>query len=236
MEEKAYLEFLEALASEFIQLKRLRRRHLEDYHAWLSSRVDYFSNIALLAKIAGELMYNDLLRKALGSDLKKIDWPVVFHTLDEVGITDALDEYGETLLRGFRSSVVPDADLVILYRAGVENPEATLRLAEEKARTFAKWAETKDFVPSNIIKSVEIELEKASNELESEGNNNPKKPRKWFKGISRILAGGAGAIGNVLLGIGTIPTTAPIGAAAVLGSCTGALVLIGDGIEALSGR
>lgn len=236
MEEKEYLEFLEAVAVEYIWLRRYERPwHIAEFD-WLNRSLDELTSIADLSRIVGERRENELLRRALGSELKRVGWDAVHRALDERGITEALDQHGEALLGGFRRSVVPEADLAILRRAGVEHPEAALRIAEERARIFARGAATRDFRASNVLQSAGRELKKAGAELESESEAPSKRSRKWFKGISRILAGGAGALGNVLLGVGTLPAAAPVGAAAVLASCTGGLVLIGDGIEALRGN
>ena len=79
-------------------------------------------------------------------------------------------------------------------------------------KKFAELAATKDFKASITIQSAKDELVEASIILSKPAE----KPIKWSKGISKILAGGAGAIGNVPLSAGMIPVAAPVGAAAVL--------------------
>lgn len=80
------------------------------------------------------------------------------------------------------------------------------------------------------------ERQKKLKQLDDEISLKPKK-RKWFGGIARIIAGGASATSNVLLGVGLISTGggAPVGTAAIIGSCTASLVLIGDGIDKVRG-
>lgn len=239
MNEREYLEFLEAVAVEYIRLKEVS--------FYMNIHVDDLASTAQLARIVGEQRReNELLQRALGSKLNEISsqepptqsstWGTVTRVLREVGVTEALDQHGEALLGSFRRFAVPEADLDILRQAGIAHPEAALRIAEERARVFAKLAATRGFRASEVLQSAEQELKRAGDELYLPGNTPSKKPQKWFMGISKILAGGAGSLGNVMLGVGVIPGAAPVGAAAVLGSCTGGLVLIGDGIEALRGN
>lgn len=238
MTEKEYIEFLEAVAGEYISLDHGHPHWGPEGPSYLLDHIDELTSLARFVKIAEERTGNELLLKALGSDLEHVGFRLqsVVNALDETGINEALDAYGETILANFRGSVVPEEDLNILRRAGIEHPEAVMRLVEVRAEYFSKLAATRDFRPSSVIKTAKSELETASKQLQAEASNNEKKPRKWFKGISKVLAGGAGALGNVLLGVGAIPVATPIGAAAVLSSCTGAIVLIGDGLEAIRGN
>ncbi len=239
MNEREYVEFLEAVAAEYIRLEDIRLYLLQGHgYEGIPYIADDLVSTAQLARIVGEKQgRNELLRRALGSELKRSYWRAVEDILDMSGVTEALDQHGEALLSDFQRFVVPEADLDILRRAGIEHPEAALRIAEERARVFARRAARRDFRASNVLKSASQELKKAGDELDPpDGSKPPNKPRKWFKGISRILAGGAGSLGNVMLGVGIIPVAAPVGAAAVLGSCTGGLVLISDGIDALRGN
>jgi hypothetical protein len=228
MNDKEYVEFLEAVAAEYLRMGG---------PAPSRNYVDELAANAQLARIVGEKRReNELLRRALGSELKQINWEDVEYFLDETGVTEALDQNGEALLGDFRRSVVPEADLEILRQAGIVHPEAALRIAEEQARVFARRAEFRDFRASNVLRTAGNEIKKAGAELDPpEGKEPSKKPRKWFKGISRILAGSAGSLGNILFGVGIIPVAAPVSAAAVLGSCTGGFIFIYDGIEALRG-
>jgi hypothetical protein len=242
MNDKEYVEFLEAVASEYIRLNDVGQywRLAVPDQGYFTDPVDNLASMAQLAKLLGERQQsgrprgtqeNELLLRALGSELKKGGWDAVERMLDECGVTDALDQYGEVLLSDFRRFVVPEADLDILRRAGIERPEAALRIAEEQARAFATRR------ASNVLLSAGQELKKAGAELDPPKGKKPsKKPRKWFKGLTRMLAGGAGCLGNVVLGMGIMPVAAPVSAAAVLGSCTGGFIFICDGIEALQGK
>jgi hypothetical protein len=236
MDEKEYFEFLQAVATEHIRLERLRQLY-PDAAAQLQQQLDELASLARLTKAVADREKNEPLQRALAVELQQQHaWEAVPRAFDETGLTEALNQHGEALLRGFRRSLVPEADLDILRQAGIDHPEAVLRLAEERAQVFARRVATREFSASQVLQSAEMELRQAASQLAMPTPAPIRKPRKWFKGLTRILAGGASAIGNVLLGIGAIPTAIPVGGAAVLSSCTGALVLIGDGIEMLRGN
>ncbi len=234
MTEKEYIEFLEALAAEYVGLNRSKM--LLRKSGYFRESMDELLSLARFVKVAEERANTkNVVLKALGSELRTVSWHTVSNILEDTGINEALDAYSDTLLANFRVSVVPKEDLDILRLAGIGNPEAVMRIVEVQARNLSKLAATNDFQLSSAVASAGGELHKVGKKLEATASNEEKKPRKWFKGLGRVLAGGAGVLGNVLLGVGAIPAATPVGAAAVLGSCTGAIVLIGDGLEAIRG-
>ncbi len=234
MTDDEYIEFLEAVAAEYVRLSWDSDVAGPNSYG-LQNELRKLSEAGAIARLAADTQENERLSAALREALVRASFEFVSSTLDQSGVLEAMDSYAEPLIKYFRPSVLPFQDLEILHRAGIENPAAALRLAQQRAPHFARLAEGRDFLPSAVLAQAAQQLGRVEQSLKGSQSSSNRKPRKWFKGITRILAGGAGAAGNVMLGAGLIPVAAPVGAAAVLGSCTGALVLIGDGIEALRG-
>ena len=237
MKRKQDLNCLECVAAEHVTLEHLSK---SESSPRLRAIFEDLTSLALLAKVTQLRGDSEELQQELGSALNKVNFVTIEKTLEQCGVSDAVSEHGETIFGEFRSSAIPREDLIFLRRAGFDDPECTVALLESKARQLQLAAKSPDdLTVKAICSSAKKALNKAGSDLtgqDSRSKTAPKKPRKWFKGISRVLAGGAGAAGNVMLGMGTIAAAGPIGAAAVLGSCTGALVLMGDGIESLRGN
>ncbi len=124
-----------------------------------------------------------------------------------------------------------------MRKAGFDEPEAELLLICRYAR---RRLPTPDYIPSSIVKNAEGEIRNAAQELlkvdPDSKSDQVKKSRKWFNGIGKILAGGITGIGNLLLGVGTIPSSGPANMHVVIGSCAVAIGAIGQGIGDLHGE
>ena len=235
MTDAEYRKFLHALAQEYLRTVWMAKyRHPLECHRWLHA-YEEISKAGALASVAADRPTNETLTGVLIQEIEGLPWWAVTEALDETGAREAFSAYGVEAMREFRRSVLPEEERRILQQAGIRDPDAVLLLMETRARQLADRAEGNHAI-ANLPEQGREELTRATNRLGAPNEPDGRRRRKWFKGITRILAGGAGAIGNVLLGLGTLPSGTPVGGAAVLGSCTGALVLIGDGVEALRGE
>ena len=268
MTDEEYLQFLESIGNEYLRLDAVN----EIFHPMKNEPMRDFNRMlkaARTARFSEEHWNREEIYRLLKSDIHSYQMKRVYELLEETGVLDALDDYGDIIFPNLTREVIPDEDLKILVKAGERNPDALIQLAISRAKIFTQSKEnynSKKQIASSILKDACIELENAYNDIEKLSDKFSKKltieetypdweerekkiellneeiplkpkKRKWFGGIARIIAGGASATSNVLLGVGMISTGggAPIGTAAIIGSCTASLVLVGDGIDKVRG-
>lgn len=95
--------------------------------------------------------------------------------------------------------------------------------------------------PSEVLGQARKHVEALAEVLETtdeegDSTNGRAKPRKVFTGISKILGGAVTGLGNVLLGVGALPSTGPSSLHLVIGSCGLAIAAVGQGIGDLRGE
>jgi hypothetical protein len=268
MTKEEYLDFLESIGKEYLRLESPHRifHPMKDDSVWFLNKIQ---TVARTLRFAEEHSEHYEIYRILKKEIEAYHMEKVQNLLEETGVLDALDEYGDIIYPNLIRDAIPDEDILILKNSGEKNPDALIQLALVRSKKMEKSSKNYDLkrpIASKIIDNACAIIEKAEKdikdlsdkfnkrvvieetcddwkernkkmeELDEELAIKPKK-KSWIGGIARIIAGGASATGNVLLGAGLIPTGGgtPVGTAAIIGSCASALVLIGDGIEKVRG-
>jgi hypothetical protein len=234
MTDEEYREFLDAIYQRYV--RAWRSIHHPEGLSHLHYKIERLASMSRFARAIAERADHVELYAALGSEIK---YSYLSHTLDESGILDALDAHAEEVFAGLRRSAIPDVDLEYLRLAGFDKPDAEVVLIIRYARSRLASSERS---PKQIVSQANEELERLGEALESSAKSDNlkeegrKKPPKVFNGISKILAGGVTAAGNMLLGLGALGRPGPAAGHAVIASCALAVAAIGQGIGDLRGE
>jgi len=235
--ESEYRAILEAIAKKYLKPFRLGRHfHPEGDH--LQYVLDEMVKSALFVKVVQDRCDNLDLYKPLGEELQYgAHMNDVRYAFERSGVQEALDENQAAIFEDLSPAVIPAVDIELLRKSGFDEPEAELLLICLYAR---KHLISRDYRPSSILNNAETEIRNAAQELlkvdPDSKNDTVKKPRKWFNGIGKILAGGITGLGNLLLGIGSIPSAGPASTHVTIGSCALAIGAISQGIGDLRGE
>jgi hypothetical protein len=155
--------------------------------------------------------------------------------MDTSGMLAALDEAPEITFGNLRRSAIPDEDIQLLARAGVDEPEAEINiLIHSGPKVFVVKQP-----PSEVVRQAPDELKRAADRIEQmnqPGDNQPPKKRKLFNGIGKLLAGTITGAGNLLLAMGTVAAPNPATAYLAMGSSAIAALYIGQGVGDLRGE
>ncbi|MDP2896962.1 MAG: hypothetical protein Q8Q12_10465 [bacterium] len=234
MTDEEYQEFLDAIYRRYV--RAWRAIHHPEGLGHLNYMIEHLASTSRFARAVAERAEHVDLYPTLGEE---IEYTYFNHPLDESGILDALDAHAEQVFGGLRRSAIPDVDLEYLRLAGFDQPDAEVVLIIRYARDELV---TSKRIPSQTVARAREELQRVGKALKSTGNgtderdDNPKKPPKLFNGISKILAGGVTAAGNMLLAVGSIAAPGPATGHAVIASCALAVAAIGQGIGDLCGE
>jgi hypothetical protein len=238
MNDKEYGEFLEAVGKRYLRLHRASRWFHPEGIGHLHYDIERLASTARLVHAVEERSNETAWYGPLSKELKNTYIQNVTNLLDAAGIIDALDEHGELIFSNLSRELIPDEDIALLHRAGVEEPEAEVTIVIQELRQSAR---SRDIRASSVLREASKKLEEAAKQLSPvESNSDDEKaevkPRKYFTGIGRILSGGIVGAGNLLLGIGTIPASGGATAGAVIASSALAVGLVSQGIGDLRGE
>ncbi len=232
MTDEEYKEALDAIYRKYVRV--WRAIHHPEGLSRLYYKIERLASTSRFALVVAERTENVELYAPLG---EAIMYSYLNLGMEDSGVLDALDAHTRLIFSGLRRSVIPDADLDYLRLAGIVEAEAEVVLLIRYARDELSKSEQ---VPSKIVAEAEKQLECVAKELKATSKNqnseNVKKPAKLFTGISKILAGGITAAGNLLLGVGILPGPGPATGHAVIGSCALAIAAIGQGIGNIRGE
>lgn len=248
LSEQEYREFLDALARKYLNLQRLQM-HETRYGPHLTYLFNELrSQFRLLGVViersegdgrSSQLRLIEILAEELGNPRFK-DF---INELDSLGVLDAMEENPKTLFGNLRPSVIPAEDVKILHDAGMTDPEAEIRLVIHYARNHLSQP---NFPLKDMVQEAVKEIDRAQKILEvlakkgdetKEPDYKAKEPKKrLFSGIGRILAGGLGTAGNLLMGIGTLTAPNAGVGSAVIASCALGVSSICQGVGDLRGE
>lgn len=238
MNEKEYREFLEAVARRHLRLHRVGRWFGPEGVDRLLYEIDRLSGTARLVNAVAERADNSGWYQPLSQELKRTYVQHITEIMVEAGVTEALDEYSELIFANLNRDVIPDEDIELLRQAGVREPEAEVTIAIQYARRLGK---SQDLTPSRALEQAaqrmkEVVSTLAQAEENKPSSETPKKPKKYFTGIGRILSGAIAGAGNLLIGIGSIPASGGAATAGVIASSALAVGLVSQGIGDLCGE
>jgi len=254
MTDDEYRRFLSALATKHLRALRADfppRRF--QYEHDLADRLDAVTSLTRLVNAAasdrrqdGELI--GLVKRRLHEES-----PIerAGDLMEAVGMLDALEEAPSVVFGEFRRSVVPQEDIEMLRRAGFTDDEIEIlltmavvfarRLAAEPSYVAqARYRETSSGptkLSSLIILGEAIRaLHEATEELSTPIDEAPKRRRKLFNGIGKLLGGAVMGIGNALVATGTVMAPNPATGSIAIASGAGAIASIMAGIGDLRGE
>jgi hypothetical protein len=242
LSDEEYREWLQALAQKHLRIAEPYRTDgpPQSSSAELINDIERVSSIARFAGVVKDRSENQSLVKALANELYNAKVDSIAQRLDAAGVLAALDELPEVTFGELRRSVIPDEDIHLLRRAGVDDPEAEIRIIIEHARFHLGFRSTRlpesAHSASEIAHSAQVELNMAAKDLEAARSFEPKKKRKIFNGIGKILGGAVAGAGNLLIATGTIVAPNPATAAMAIASGAVAVTSIFTGIGDLRGE
>ena len=228
MSDEEYREWLLALARKHLQFGRG-----EQGRAYLGDLVERLSSVARFANVVGDRADNSTLVHELVKELRDAAVHKVTTQLEDTGVLAALDELPEVTFGQLRRSVIPDEDVGLLSRSGVSDPEAEVTIVIHYARQRLSRAHAR---PSEIAISAQLELDRAVGQLDTLADSSPKKKKKIFNGIGKVLAGAVTGAGNLLLATGTVVAPNPATAYAIIGSSALAVGYFFQGLGDLRGE
>ena len=226
LSDKEFQELLTALAH-----KHLRHEFLRAESAGLQKNTDELLSTrrflqALLDRPERAALFSD----ALSQELRETSVKSIVTALHDSGILDALDELPQLVFANLRRSVVPEEDIGIFRRAGIDDPEAEMILLIHHAQLFASSHRTS----SSVFREADGLLTRSGADLKRQ--DTPRRKRKVCDGIGNLLLGVATAGGNALLGAGTIVAPNPATGYAVISSTAVAVGAIFKGLGDLRGE
>lgn len=201
---------------------------------------------ARLAHVAAERPSDTSMDATLASELRAAAHSPAFDIFERSRVTEVLDENGPLVFRELTSASVPPEDSVFLAECGIKDPKAEITISLRRLKA-GYWPESDDGRrTARILEYSRMEIVRVSQELSrpdaqaapnaSAENQQPKKRRKIFNGVGKILSGVVAGTGNVLIGAGAIPASGGTAAAAVIASASVSVGVIMQGIGDLRGE
>jgi hypothetical protein len=262
-----YQEVVTALARKYLRMQKLLSEPPaegeEPYERTLSERlplleldkdVEHLISTALLVRAVREraeagrsfsVRGLDIdAYEMLGHEVKLAGQPAhrVTEHLNNIGLLEALDDAGRTdALRLLPRTAIPDEDLNILRRCGVEDPEAEITILSRILRE--DYQSSSSFRQSlggayGYFKECASRLEEEGGKMENPELPPPESPkkRKILNGVGNLLVGFATAGGNALMGAGTIAAPNPATGYLVISSSALAIGAFFKGLGDLRGE
>ena len=243
MNDDEYRDYLLSLARIHLNVMRLySSRPTGGTVERLAYAIERLSSLSRLLRAVRDRSENQVLISEFVDELRGINEEdlvsQIIEAMEDAGILAALDEAPEVTLANLRRSAIPDEDIHMLARAGIDHPEAEMSVVIQRARF--RWIFYTKELPSNVIRQAPQELRHAAEILADaarpEGPETAPRKRKLFNGIGKVLAGSVAGGGNVLLALGTIVAPNPATAFGAIGSSAWAVLYISQGIGDLRGE
>jgi hypothetical protein len=246
VDEKEYERFMEYLYQECVQTRNFRRfrKHFHPMEwGWESDRLISASNLLRYinhhCKEEDEI-YRTINRKRIEQLSSEIHDGVRTNRrmLEDSGFMDVIDSHYFEIVDGMKLEHMPQQELQIMRDLGSNDPETELSalMSIVKSRSKSKHSYNQEVGVSQQLNNIEEKLDQQQNqlkELKKESDDQPRKSRRWFKGLGQIAQGSALSIANVGLAMGaiTIPVATETASwGAIVSSITGVgMVLNGIG-------
>lgn len=146
-------------------------------------------------------------------------------TLDDTGFLDLLDEHLDTVMRGVEADELPDDEAAVLESLGfhqlaqVVRAEVDLTIAEWNAGSAKGHDVAREFRQAPVSRSFDTAIERVSvyrseyqayvRESADGGGadqtperSEPRKGRRWWKGLGQIVEGAALSVANAGMAVG----------------------------------
>jgi hypothetical protein len=152
--------------------------------------------------------------------------------LEESGLLEVYDSFYADIVRGMKVEHMPSQEFEVMRQLGSNNPERDLSAMIHITKSRRMY-ELNDLQITFRLKDLEEKLALQEKKLRDQENNQPKKSRRWFKGLGQIAQGSALSIANIALAMGALAI--PVGSetagwGAIVSSITGVgMVLNGVG-------
>lgn len=249
MDEKEYEQFMAYLYNEYVRVRSSRlRKHFHPMEwglmwGWEWERLSAASN--LLRYINRHCHNEDEIYRTFTRE-RIVQLPDEIRDgarannrmLEESGFMEAMDAYYDEIVDGMKMEHMPKQEIEVMRELGSSDPEAELTALMHivKSRCKTRQSYNQEVRVSSRLKEIEKKLDhehEQLKELKEEKEKQPKKSRRWFKGLGQIAQGSALSIANVGLAMGaiSIPVAAETaGWGAIVSSITGVgMVLNGVG-------
>src|SRR5262249_19057680 len=186
MTDEEYREWLVALARKHLEFPRDEKsRDLER----ISRQVERLTSIAQLAQAVKNRSNDSRLVNQLANELKQAGVDAIVKRMEDTGVLAALDELPEVTFGELRRSAIPEEDVDLLFRSGVNNPEEEIKLVIQYARYRISRFHAHEPYPSKYASDAQPNLNRAADRVEKIDDVPPAKKRKLFNGIGRLLGG-----------------------------------------------
>jgi hypothetical protein len=247
--EKEYKKFMVYLYNEYVRpgsrtfRTRFHHEHWELQWGWKWERLVSASNLLryINHQCRGEdEIYHTITRERIAQLPYEIRYGARMNRrmLEDSGFMEAIDAYYDEIVGGMKLEHMPPQEIEVMRELGSSEPEAELSalIYIVKSRCKSKHSYNQEVKVSNQLKNLEDKLEqqeKELKELKDDAEIQPKKSKRWFKGLGQIAHGSALSIANIGLAMGaiTIPVASETaGWGAIVSSITGVgMVLNGVG-------
>lgn len=241
-------DFLEAIGRRDLDLS-LSQSEVADLRRAMSQ----LSSTARLVHAAADRPHDSSMDASIGHELLAAAESPAFRVFERTGITEILDDNGDLVIRELEVSTVPPEDEGFLAQCGVKDPKAEIVISMTRLKAgYWPAVETQpdgkrrfgtglliDYSRTEVIRTSKAMLqreEEAQDAHKVPTTDEPKKRKKYFNGIGKILSGVVAGTGNVLIGTGAIPATGGAAVAGVIASAAVSVGVIMQGIGDLRGE
>jgi hypothetical protein len=244
--EEEYEKFMKYLYQECLQtrnFRRFRKHHHPMEWGYESDRLISASNLLRYINHhcqEEDEIYRTINRKRIDQLSNEIRDGIGTNRrmLEDSGFMDVFDSHYFEIVDGMKLEHMPQQEIQIMRELGSNDPESELSalMSIVKTRTKSNHSYNQEVKVSQQLKNIEEKLDQQQDKLKGlkeEADEQPKKSRRWFKGLGQIAQGSALSIANVGLAMGaiTIPVATETASwGALVSSITGVgMVLNGVG-------
>lgn len=240
-------DFLEAVARRDLDLS-LSPSEVAD----LRRAMNQLASTARLVHVAADRPHDSSMDESIGQELLVAAESPAFQVFERTGVTEILDENGRLVFQEMDVSTVPPEDEAFLAQCGLKDPKAEILVSVTRLKAgYWPVGETQagqrklgtrlliDYSRTEVIRTSRALLQRENATEDAPGvptTNEPKKRKKYFNGIGKILSGVVAGTGNVLIGTGAIPATGGAAVAGVIASAAVSVGVIMQGIGDLRGE
>jgi hypothetical protein len=240
-------DFLEAVARRDLDLS-LSASEVADLRRAMSQ----LASTARLVHAAADRPHDSSMDESIGRELLAAAESRAFDVFERTGVAEILDDNGRLVLQEMEVSTVPPEDEAFLAQCGIKAPKAEIVISVTRlkagywlmgesqggqrrleTRQIIEYSRTEVVRTSSALLQREEETEEAPRVPTT---NEPKKRKKYFNGIGKILSGVVAGTGNVLIGTGAIAATGGAAVAGVIASAAVSVGVIMQGIGDLRGE
>lgn len=244
--------FEEEIEPRLVEVYRWRRhRHpLEDEFGWaLEELREAHRLLTFIARsgIDDRGIYDTFRTEALVRLLVRIEQGLRMHnTMAEMsGVTEAMDRHFVDLADGLEPEHLPPNEAEVLSNLGFPGVASHLRGMTFEVRSFARRRrrEVEERGVSGQLREAVERVDRAGDEhramteqREASADQPGRKPRKWWTGLGKIVAGTGTTLVDIGLAAGVIPGLDPQARATMLSSATLGIGAVLEGVGACRGE